>query len=294
LESFDPADRYRTEIFRDALDGNAATMVESYCRFARKVEPLSAEELFLEYPQLAEAILPSDPSPGNTLQQYAAMIHRHAVSALGVAAQQVTNASQELVMDLLPATCGIRLSLPVATTPSSQLESPAVVLSEQEEQEFKRYRFKCRLPVRVTGLPEGRKSNVVTIGGREVILPDAQFKLFLRLVVALYETNDGFVDRGQMKRGGGLADEGIYFPEHLDQAADRLRARLGPALEGLKAKKYIEVQSKKIRLSTHRACVSADRELLMSHTDKKIRSLAARLPLINALWVAPSSRHDSP
>ncbi len=277
LESVDPANRYRTEIFRDALDGDVATMVESYCRFVRKVEPLSAEDLFIEYPQLAEAILPSDPSPSKTLQQYAEMIHRHAVSVLGVAAQQVTNASQELVMDRLPPTCGIRLSLPAATSPSSQLESPDVTLSEQEEQEFERHRFKCRLPVRVTGQTEGRKSNVVTIGGHEVILPDAQFKLFLRLVVALYETNDGFVDRGQLKQGGGLVDEEVYFPEELDQAAGRLRWRVGPALEGLKAKKYIEVQRKKIRLSTHRACVSVDREALLKHSNDQIRLLAARL-----------------
>jgi hypothetical protein len=118
---------------------------------------------------------------------------------------------------------------------------------------------------------------VVTIGGHEVILPDAEFKLFLRLVAALYETKDGFVDRGQMKQGGGLAEEGIYFPEELDQAVGRLRWRLGPALEGLKSTKYIEVQRKKIRLSTHRVCVSVDREALQKHPDDQIRQLAGRL-----------------
>lgn len=180
---------------------------------------------------------------------------------------------------IIPTPYLIRLAIqvPVAPTGTPQ-QLPLVTLSEQEQEEFKRYRFKSQLPVHITGQTEGRKSNVITIGGHEVILPDAEFKLFLRLAVALYQSVDGFVDRGQMKQGGGLANEGIYFAEMLDQAASRLRCRLGPALEGLKATKYIEVQRKRIRLSTHRACVSVDQEALLKHPNDQIRSLAAHLP----------------
>jgi 7-cyano-7-deazaguanine synthase in queuosine biosynthesis len=295
MDAFDSPDRYKKDIFRDALDGKALTMAESYLRFFKKAQFLSPEALYLEYPQLGEAILPDDPSPDTTASKFALLIQRHSRSVVDVVDAQVKAASRDLVLGLLPATCltSLAIQVPAAATGTPQ-QLPLVTLSEQEEQEFERHRFKCRLPVRVTGQTEGRKSNVVTIGGREVILPDAQFKLFLRLVVALYETKDGFVDRGQMKQGGGLAEEEIYFPEELDQAVGRLRWRLGPALVDLKPTKYIEVQRKKIRLSTHSACVSVDREALLKHPADQIRSLAARLPLINALWVAPSSRLDSP
>ena len=182
-------------------------------------------------------------------------------------------------IQIIPTPYLIRLAIQVpAAATSIPQQLPLVTLSEQEQEEFKRYRFKSQLPIHVTGQTEGRKSNVVMIGGHEVILPDADFKLFLRLVLALYQSADGFVDRGQMKQGGGLANEGIYFAEMLDQAVGRLRWRLGPALEGLKAINYIEVQRKKIRLSTHRACVSVDREALLKHPDNQIRSLAAQLP----------------
>jgi hypothetical protein len=184
---------------------------------------------------------------------------------------------REALTQGVPAACLIRLSMQTpAARASPQL--PLVILSEEEEKEYELYRFKSRLPVHLTGQTEGRKSNVVIIGGHEVILPDAQFKLFLRLVVALYESDDGFVYRGRMNEKGGLADEGIYFAEQLDQAVSRLRYRLAPALEGLKGTEYIQVQRRKIRLSIHRAFVSADREILLRHPNRKIRSLAARLP----------------
>ncbi|MCX5999221.1 MAG: hypothetical protein NTU41_06405 [Chloroflexi bacterium] len=295
LEEFDPVERYKTDIFRDALDGNAVTMAESYLRFARMVQPLSPEDLYDEYPQLGEAILPDDPSPDTTARQLASLAKRHATSVIGVVAQQVQGASTEVALGLLPPTCLICLSVQSpATTGRAPQQLRLVTLSEQEKQECTTYRFKSQLPVFITGQTEGRKSNVLTIGGCEIILPDAQFKLFLRLVVALHETDDGFVDRGQMRGGGGLTDEGIYFAEGLDQAVSRLRYRLAPALNGLKATKYIEVQRKQIRLSTHRSCVSANRESLLHHEDKKVRLLAARLPAGTARGGTKRLRNPSP
>jgi hypothetical protein len=110
-----------------------------------------------------------------------------------------------------------------------------------------------------------------------VILTDAEFKLLLRLVVALFEAEDGFVARGNLS-GGGLGDEGIYAPEAVEQAVNRLRVKLRPALGGLGPKKYVEVRRGDIRLSTHRAFVTADRASLLQHPDVVIRFLASRLP----------------
>ena len=72
-------------------------------------------------------------------------------------------------------------------------------------------------------------------------LPNAEFLFFLRLIVALYETENGFVPRG-IRLGGGLVDEGIYPADSLDQALNRLRYWVGPALHGLDPLKFIEVQ----------------------------------------------------
>ena len=114
--------------------------------------------------------------------------------------------------------------------------------------------------------------------GAEVILPDSEFKLFLRLVVALYETADGFVERGSFRQGGGLAGEGFYLPEEQDQAVNRLRARLGPALRGIKATQFVEVKRGRSRLSTHRRYTFVNTEGLMSHPDAIIQSLARSQP----------------
>jgi hypothetical protein len=68
----------------------------------------------------------------------------------------------------------------------TELPSPQVVteieLTNEEEEDVKQCRFKGLLPVHVTGRLESRKSNVIYIGGWEIILPDAEFRLFLRLV----------------------------------------------------------------------------------------------------------------
>lgn len=111
MEGVDPLSRYDKDIFRDNLEGNAITMVESYLRFSRRIQRLTPEEIFEEYPQLAEALPLSDPKPDSTMQKYTSMIKRHAESVINVAEKQVHNASRELVLDTLPATCLISLAV---------------------------------------------------------------------------------------------------------------------------------------------------------------------------------------
>jgi hypothetical protein len=178
----------------------------------------------------------------------------------------------------LPPTCLIQLSVERGLTGLPAPPAVAVAeLSDEEEEEARRHRFKGSLAIHITGKLEGRKSNVINIGRVEIILPDAEFKLFLRLVVALFETENGFVPRGNL-RGGGLSDEGIYAPDAVEHAVNRLRFRLRPALQGLDPKKYVEVRRGDIRLSTHRKFVIVDRVCLMQHPDEVVRALAERLP----------------
>ncbi len=278
LEEFDLAERYKADIFRGALEGNGLTMAESYIRFARKVHQMSVDGLFLEYPQLGDCILSDDPSPATAAEALGNLVLRNTTAVLDVLANELSRAAREAVTHTLPPTCLIQLSVERGLT---GLPVPPVLaeveLTDKEEEEAKRRRFKGSLPIHITGKLEGRRSNVITIGAIEIILPDAEFRLLVRLVVALYETENGFVPRGNLS-GGGLGDEGIYAPEAVEQAVNRLRFRLRPALQGLDPKKYIEVQRGQIRLSTHRKFAIVHRACLMQHPDKAIRCLVGRLP----------------
>lgn len=278
MQEFDLAERYRTDIFRDPLAGDSLTMAESHVRFAREAVPMSGEDLFEAYPQLNDCILVDDPSPHVTAGELAAMVKRHAAETLGVVQGEVAKASQQLVQHTLPPTCLIQIAVERQRREAQVEPCPSIRLSEDDEQELQQHRFKSRLVIQVTGQTEGRKGNVVRVDGAEVILPDAEFRLLVRLIVALYETEDGFVPRGSLSSGGGLADEGIYFAEGLDQAVGRLRWRLAPAFRGLKGTEVIEVSRKQIRLSTHRRFVIVDRGRLLQHPDGVIRPLVNRLP----------------
>jgi hypothetical protein len=170
----------------------------------------------------------------------------------------------------------VRLSGRRSTThPSPDLAD--VVLSPEEEEEFQRYQFNCRIPIYMSGATTSRASNQINIGGLTLSVPDSEFLLFIRLVVALQESNEGYVERGN-QRGGGLVDEGIYPPDSVEPATGRLRSWLKPGLQGLKPTDFIQVHRKRVRLSTHRKYVMADRSRLMNHLDARIRALAARLP----------------
>jgi hypothetical protein len=150
-------------------------------------------------------------------------------------------------------------------------KAPRIVLSDEEEEEFDACGFKSRLPIVITGRRERRAGNVLEVGGARVVLTDAPFKLFLRLVAALHETQDGFLPRGSMLDSGGLVAEGFYTEDGVDQALSRLRAPFGPALRELKPTEFIEVKGGRIRLSTHRRFVSCDRERLLGHSDQMVR-----------------------
>lgn len=157
-------------------------------------------------------------------------------------------------------------------------KAPRVVLSDEEDRDFGLMGFKSRLPIRITGRTERRKGNVIDVAGHGVILTDAPFRMFLRLVVALCETTDGFLSRNDLRYGTGIDSEGVLAPDGLDQALSRLRAPFQPALEGLQRTHFIEARSSHVRLSTHRGYVTWDREALLRHQDGWVRGLAARLP----------------
>lgn len=111
LEEHDLAERYRTDIFQDALHGDALTTAESYIRFARRAHLISEEELFEEYPQLNDCILVDDPSPHITAAELADMVKRHATETMQALKEQVAKVPAELVQHALPPTCLIQIAI---------------------------------------------------------------------------------------------------------------------------------------------------------------------------------------
>jgi len=177
------------------------------------------------------------------------------------------------------------LDLSVATKkpPEKVIE---ITLSPEEEKEFERHQFKSRLPIEITGEVERRTSNLLLVGGRRVILEDASFIIFLRLVVELFKGEGGHVYKGDPMSAdsGGLIKEGFISPDGMDQAIRRLRNRFGPALKEIKPNEFIEASKMKhIRLSTHPRFIRYDKDKLFVHENPKVRKLARKLPLPNQM-----------
>jgi hypothetical protein len=155
---------------------------------------------------------------------------------------------------------------------------PRVVLSAEEEREFERYGFNSRIPIYLTGRVERRVSNVVQVGDAQVLVEGSLFRGFMRLVVALFETEEGFISRSSLRTGRGLQAQDLYFPAGLDQAVSRLRDRFRPTLGHLDAREFLEFQHFRLRLSTHRSFVRYDKAALVAHPHEGVRAMATRLP----------------
>lgn len=167
---------------------------------------------------------------------------------------------------------------------SPALKKPAekpvqITLTPEEEKEFDRHQFKSRLPIEITGEVKRRKSNLIYVGGAEVLLGDAPFCIFLHLVAELSKGGDGSVYKGDPEYKGGLIGDCNINPDGMDQAIQRLRELFVPALRGLDAKSFIEANKPKhIRLSTHPAFISYNKDKLLHHEEERIRKWTRQLP----------------
>jgi hypothetical protein len=154
-----------------------------------------------------------------------------------------------------------------------------ITLTPKEEKEFALHQFKSRLPIGITGDVEKRATNIIRVGTTEIKLGNASFTLFLRLVVELFKGGDGCVYKGDPTYGGGLIEEGYLNPAGVDQAIQRLREKFASALKDLPSNKFIEIhRSKHLRLSTHPAYISFNKDKLLNHEEEKIRRCANQLP----------------
>jgi hypothetical protein len=132
-----------------------------------------------------------------------------------------------------------------------------------------------RWTIEVPGEVE-KHGNAVIVNGRRPHVRDADFRFFLRLVIARYDRVDGFVDRGSSQRGGGLAAEGIYSEDSMEPATGRLRTALKGYFDELTGLEIIEVSRRQVRLCAAREQITVAWGRLLEHPDGNIRSLAQR------------------
>jgi hypothetical protein len=112
LEAFDPPDEYGVDIFTAPLPpGEPRVFAMSYVGHAQKVDALSAEAVFLEYPEL-EACL--DLEGGNittSAESLAGVLKRHADEVLRVIGVMVGRNSDAIARNKLPETCLLRAAI---------------------------------------------------------------------------------------------------------------------------------------------------------------------------------------
>jgi 7-cyano-7-deazaguanine synthase in queuosine biosynthesis len=152
LESDDPATGYGTDIFRDPLDAGPARLYAlSYYTWALRVTRTPDDAMFIEFPQLADAILSDDPTPTDTYIQLTGMLRRQAENSLRVLKEQVVSAGEELVSHDLPDTCLLRLAVgpdpsgwyvdrhgvPIGAGAEPGAAAPQPMASEQAGEAFK-------------------------------------------------------------------------------------------------------------------------------------------------------------
>ncbi len=110
MEEFDLTERYEKDVFTDELpEGPDRAQVEAYVRFARDVEHLSDHDLFRDYVELFDAIIPGDPNPERTAQEWINLLRRHASQVRAVIEGQIAEHGRSLFNATLPGHCLIRL-----------------------------------------------------------------------------------------------------------------------------------------------------------------------------------------
>jgi 7-cyano-7-deazaguanine synthase in queuosine biosynthesis len=110
LEAYDPATGYGIDIFRDALMGDARTLVLSYYAFGKSVDQIAAEDLFLEHPTLIEAV-GDVPDAGAVAADLADLLRRHARNTITVIEEQIQRARAQLARQSLSPDSLLRLIL---------------------------------------------------------------------------------------------------------------------------------------------------------------------------------------
>ena len=125
--------------------------------------------------------------------------------------------------------------------------------------------------IEITGKTMDVASNQVIVNEKAIRVGNVPFCLLLRLVVAQYESDDGWVHKSD------LAQEGIA-DKHEFQNVQRLRAHFRGA-PGVTDPKDVIVASgdARLRLAVRPENIRVDKQALLAHPDRKVRLIAEKL-----------------
>jgi hypothetical protein len=116
LEEHDLAERYRVDAFVEPLpEGEARTVAVSYVRLANRLEQMSPEQMFLEIPELMDAVDPTGPDIDGESRAIGALLQRHGRQVGDVLTGLLGQFGEPLARGRLPGTCLLRLALGRAT-----------------------------------------------------------------------------------------------------------------------------------------------------------------------------------
>jgi 7-cyano-7-deazaguanine synthase in queuosine biosynthesis len=104
LEAYDPADRYQQDVFLDVLEPwDRAMSAYSYARFARTVNVLDEDALFLTYMELLDIPPTATMTREACIRESLDLIRRHATRVLEVLASQSAKYLPQLIAGQIPA-----------------------------------------------------------------------------------------------------------------------------------------------------------------------------------------------
>ena len=110
METYDLAEKYQVDIFTDEIEeGEDRTQVESYVRFARRIQELDNDSIYKDYIELIDGIIPGDPDPDATARLWINLLRRHSEQVSTVMQSQIKKNASFLFEVALPDSCLVRL-----------------------------------------------------------------------------------------------------------------------------------------------------------------------------------------
>lgn len=146
-------------------------------------------------------------------------------------------------------------------------------LSEKQKLDRGKTDYQCYGDsVHIPGNTPTKRSNGLEVNGKKILMGDAPFRLFLRLVVELGKGKGGWVNTHTLQAEGVIANALSH------QIYSNLRTPLRGALEENDVTKFIENDgSKRYRISTPPDFITYDKWKLLHHPDPQIKKLAKKL-----------------
>jgi 7-cyano-7-deazaguanine synthase in queuosine biosynthesis len=124
LERDEPGDGYRYDAFASRLPTREGRVLAfSYVRFAQRIARMSPQDLVVQYPELLQAARHGDGPMDVVMQEYLALLSRHARMVLTAISRIREEVEPALLMGELPSDCVLVL---LQGTPSTALDAPAM------------------------------------------------------------------------------------------------------------------------------------------------------------------------